>query len=98
MFGDKEGTTILIRLYRYFESADTARDIDDLDLVVADKRPQDRHGDRARNHVDVFDGLRCNLSNAVTRNQYPSLFAVSDLLGEPHHVTAVENNACIQRR
>src|SRR5262249_47481620 len=90
--------TILIRLYRYFETADAPRDIDDLDLVVADKRPQDRHRDSAGNHIDVFDGLRGNLSNAVSCNEHPRLFAARDLLGEPHHVAAIENDARIQRR
>src|SRR5215475_6310514 len=98
MFGNKEGTTILIRLYGYFESTDAARDIDDLNLVVADQRPQDRHGDSARNNIEVFDGLRGNLPNAVSCNQYLCLFAARDSLGKPHHVTAVENNASLQRR
>src|SRR5689334_476958 len=93
MLGNEQGTAILIGLDRDLVGADASGEINNLDLVVADERTQDRHVDGARNDIDVFDCLRRHLSDAVTGHQNSNALPSSNLSGNPHHVSPVENDA-----
>src|SRR5262245_32965867 len=92
MFWNKQRTAILIRKYRDIVSTDSTGGVDDFDFIVSDERPQDRHRNSSRDHIDVFDGLGRNLPNAIPRNKYASFLSSSNLFCQPHHVASIENH------
>src|SRR5262245_46014976 len=97
MFRNEQGATVLVRLYRDFISADPSRLGDDFDFVFANQWTQNRHRHGPRDDVDVFNGLRCDLTHAVAGDEDTSALPASDLFGEAHHVPAIEHHTRIRR-
>src|SRR5215467_12874919 len=98
MFWYEQRTAILIGLDGNVVRADFSGNLHDFQLVVSDERTKNRHRHRPRNHINIFDRLRSDLSDTVACNEYPASFPLSDLLGKPEHVAAIENHARIKWR
>src|SRR5262245_5249123 len=90
---NEELTAVLVGDRGNLKSADPAGLVDDLLLVHADQRTEDRQVCRLPYSDKVFQRLRCHLAQTLPGDKRQRLFAARDALGDAQHHAAVKNYA-----
>ena len=94
---DKDRAAVLIGQDGGLEGADLFRDLDDLLLVKADQRAEDREGADLIGHGERRKGLRGHLPDALSGDQAQASGLLCQPLRDPHHIAAHDDRELVMR-